>query len=150
MYQGLYNALSRGVEADLMPVLRDNDMSFYAYNPLAGGLLTGKHSGLASLTSTDGRFKDNAFYFDRYGKEELFEALAAVSAVCEAQGVSMADASLRWMTHHSILEYGSGDKVVLGCSSVEQLRENLASCLDHGSLSPELVAAFESAWAVAQ
>ena len=78
VYQGLYNALSRGVEADLMPVLRDNDMSFYAYNPLAGGLLTGKHSGLASLTSTDGRFKDNAFYFDRYGKEELKDCMCGL------------------------------------------------------------------------
>ena len=42
VYQGMYNALTRDVEDELLPTLRRLRMSFYAYNPLAGGLLTGK------------------------------------------------------------------------------------------------------------
>lgn len=43
LYQGLYNPLNRLVEAELLPVLKKNDISFVAYNILAAGLLTGKH-----------------------------------------------------------------------------------------------------------
>uniref|UniRef100_A0A670ZJS4 Aldo-keto reductase family 7 member A2 n=1 Tax=Pseudonaja textilis TaxID=8673 RepID=A0A670ZJS4_PSETE len=43
VYQGMYNATTRQVEKELFPCLRHFGMSFYAYNPLAGGLLTGKY-----------------------------------------------------------------------------------------------------------
>merc|ERR1739848_932513 len=44
VFQGLYNAINRRVEAELFPILRANSMAFVAYNPLAAGLLTGKHT----------------------------------------------------------------------------------------------------------
>ena len=44
VYQGLYNALSRAIEPELIPMLRDFDIPFYAYNPLAGGILSGKYT----------------------------------------------------------------------------------------------------------
>ena len=37
----MYNALTRGIEAELLPALKRFNISFYAYNPLAGGILTG-------------------------------------------------------------------------------------------------------------
>ena len=40
----MYNAITRQVEAELLPTLRQLDISFFAYNPLAGGLLTGKYN----------------------------------------------------------------------------------------------------------
>ncbi|XP_046505250.1 aflatoxin B1 aldehyde reductase member 2-like [Equus quagga] len=43
VYQGVYNALTRRVETELFPCLRHFGLRFYAYNPLAGGLLTGKY-----------------------------------------------------------------------------------------------------------
>jgi len=39
VYQGLYNPLNRAVEDELLPLLRENDCSFVAYNPLAAGIL---------------------------------------------------------------------------------------------------------------
>ena len=59
VYQGMYNAITRDVEKELLPCLRKLGISFYAYNPLAGGVLTGKHSGGEPEA---GRFKDNAMY----------------------------------------------------------------------------------------
>lgn len=44
VYQGMYNPVTRAVEAELFPCLRALNISFYAYNPLAGGLLTGRYS----------------------------------------------------------------------------------------------------------
>jgi aflatoxin B1 aldehyde reductase len=43
VYQGVYNALHRSVEAELFPCLRHYGMGFYAYNPLAGGYLTDRY-----------------------------------------------------------------------------------------------------------
>ena len=55
VYQGLYNPLNRLVEEELLPLLKENSCSFVAYNPLAAGLLTGKHTDLDSVAK--GRFK---------------------------------------------------------------------------------------------
>lgn len=44
VYQGVYNALHRTIEAELIPCLRHYEMAFYAYNPLAGGYLTSRYS----------------------------------------------------------------------------------------------------------
>ena len=149
VYQGLYNALNRGAETGLLPTLREQSISFYAYNPLAGGLLSGRHD-LRNLKSTEGRFKNNDFYYARYGKEDIFRALADLSVACEHHSVGMADASLRWMVHHSSLAAQAGDRLILGCSSVEQLQQNLASCVDQPKLPLELVNAFEYAWDVSK
>ncbi len=149
VYQGLYNALNRGAETGLLPTLREQSISFYAYNPLAGGLLSGKHD-LRNLKSTEGRFKNNDFYYARYGKEDIFRALEDLSVACEHHSVGMADASLRWMVHHSSLAAQAGDRLILGCSSVEQLQQNLASCVDQPKLPLELVNAFEYAWDVSK
>ena len=43
VYQGMYNAITRQVEGELFPCLRRYNIPFYSYNPLAGGLLTGKY-----------------------------------------------------------------------------------------------------------
>ncbi|TGO39657.1 hypothetical protein BHYA_0050g00430 [Botrytis hyacinthi] len=43
VYQGLYNAFNRSVEAELIPCLRFYNMSLYAFQPLAGGFLTSKY-----------------------------------------------------------------------------------------------------------
>ena len=57
VYQGMYNGITRQVEMELFPCLRRLGMRFLAYNPLAGGLLTGKHRFDAD--PDQGRFKGN-------------------------------------------------------------------------------------------
>ena len=57
VYQGMYNAVTRDVEPELLPCLRHLGMSFYAYNPLAGGLLTGQLSRRHGGAVASGRFQ---------------------------------------------------------------------------------------------
>ena len=45
----MYNLLARGIEQEFVPMAREFGVSIVAYNPLAGGLLTGKH-GAAAFT----------------------------------------------------------------------------------------------------
>jgi len=44
LYQGNYSAFNRDVEEELIPVLKQHGLSFYAYNPLMAGILSGKYS----------------------------------------------------------------------------------------------------------
>ena len=86
-YQGMYNCLTRAVEPELIPALRKLNMRFLAYNPLAGGLLTGKHRGKMNHRAADdananalhaGRFTENEMYRDRFWNERYFAAVDTV------------------------------------------------------------------------
>lgn len=54
VYQGMYNVITRRVEEELLPTLRRLGMAFYAFNPLAGGLLSGKYDARGLLNGTSG------------------------------------------------------------------------------------------------
>lgn len=145
VYQGMYNAITRQVEDELFPALRRLGIRFLCFNPLAGGLLTGKHD--FSKPPEAGRFKDNSMYLARFWKKEYFEALSRVQKACEASNeTSMASVSLRWLKHHSKLDASVGDGIIIGCSSVRHLEDNLSACDEGGPLSPAILEAFEGAW----
>jgi aflatoxin B1 aldehyde reductase len=44
VYQGVYHVFARRVEEELISCLRAYNISFYAFAPLAGGLMTGKYT----------------------------------------------------------------------------------------------------------
>ena len=68
IYQGLYNALSRGIESKLLTTWEEHGISFYAYNPLAGGMLAEKYSDVNKEPGR-GRFEYRPNYRDRYWKK---------------------------------------------------------------------------------
>jgi aflatoxin B1 aldehyde reductase len=149
VYQGLYNPLNRAVEQELLPILQKHNCRFVAYNPLAAGLLTGKHKSVDDVAK--GRFKDNPNYLPRFYTENNFAAIQLIQQACEAENISMVEATYRWLLRHSAL--GEQDGLLLGASSVKQLEQNLAACqaaADKGHLSPQILTAFEEAWKLTQ
>jgi aflatoxin B1 aldehyde reductase len=66
VYQGMYNPLTREVERELFPALEKLNIRFYAFNPLCGGLLTGKHKYESLEESTGTRFDKKSSYENRY------------------------------------------------------------------------------------
>ncbi|KAM6981099.1 aflatoxin B1 aldehyde reductase member 3 [Aplochiton taeniatus] len=153
VYQGMYNATTRQVETELLPCLRYYSIRYYAYNPLAGGLLTGKyHYEDKDGTQPAGRFFGNSWagaYRDRYWKQSHFQAIDLVLKAMEtaygAAKPTMTSAALRWMYHHSHLRGDLGDGVIIGMSSMEQLQQNL-SASEEGPLDDRVVEAFKQAW----
>ncbi|XP_030078282.1 aflatoxin B1 aldehyde reductase member 2 isoform X2 [Microcaecilia unicolor] len=153
VYQGMYNATTRQVETELLPCLRHFGMRFYAYNPLAGGILTGKYIYTDKDKSQPaGRFFGNTWaqvYQNRYWKENQFEAIdliqQALVAAYGANKPSMTSAALRWMYHHSKLQAKCGDAVIIGMSSMEHLLQNLDAA-EEGPLLAAVVDAFDKAW----
>lgn len=147
VYQGLYNPLNRAVEEELLPLLKWNKCSFVAFNPLAAGLLTGKHTNQSEAQK--GRFKDNPNYLPRFYTDSNFQAIEIIRKACDDEGISMVEATYRWLLRHSALEVNDG--VLLGASSIEQLQQNLSGCAaaaEKGPLPKSILEAFDQAWEI--
>ncbi|PHH62984.1 hypothetical protein CDD81_6409 [Ophiocordyceps australis] len=154
IYQGIYNVLLRDIEPELLPACRRYGLDVVVYNPLAGGLFSGKIKS-KDIAPHQGRFSNTSerlgnMYRFRYFRESTFRALQIVETAVEEHGLSMIEAALRWMVHHSKLHIKDGkDGVLLGMSSIEQLQCNLDS-LDKGPLPKDVVNALDEAWALAK
>ncbi|KAF7371179.1 Aflatoxin B1 aldehyde reductase member 3 [Mycena sanguinolenta] len=150
VYQGIYNAINRDVEAELFPALRKFGIAFYEFNPLAGGLLTDRYSTMDANVEGGSRFDSQGMagqaYRARYWKPVFFDALKEVRAVAAAHGLTMAEVGFRWVSHSSFLRREHGDAVIIGGSSVKQIEENLVS-LEKGPLPADVLTALDAAWA---
>ncbi len=144
VYEGLYNPLSRNAERELNQALNYYGMRFYAYNPLAGGMLTDKYSG-DDRTLKEGRFLNRPNYQKRYWKDSYFEATDLVKKVCADYGISIVEASYRWLAYHSMLKEERGDGIIVGVSKITQLQQNVEA-VKQGPLPDDIVDAFEDAW----
>jgi aryl-alcohol dehydrogenase-like predicted oxidoreductase len=136
--QPMYNLLARGIEQELLPMCREFRLAVVPYNPLAGGLLTGKHSMAAPLPGT--RFDLLSFYRDRYWHDANFEAVQAFSKIAPEAGRTLTRLALGWMLQQSAVT-----SVIIGASRLEQLRENLTA-LDDEPLSSETLAECDAVW----
>ncbi len=148
VYQGMYNALCRNVEPELFPAIRSMGMRFYAFNPLAGGMLTGKHRNYEDAPEP-GRFSRLESYRKRYWKETYFDAVDEIRKACEFEQIPMAEAAYRWLCFHSLLDSSKGDGILLGASHLNQMSQNISST-DKGALSRIIVEAMDTAWEIAK
>jgi aflatoxin B1 aldehyde reductase len=74
----MYNAVTRSIEVDLIPACRKLGISLRIYNPLAGGMLTGRYINMMNTKATEGRFNENTTYLNRYWKPSFFKAMDLV------------------------------------------------------------------------
>ncbi|KAA1472007.1 Aldo/keto reductase [Dentipellis sp. KUC8613] len=149
VYQGIYNAVNRAVEPELFPCLRKYGISFYEFNPLGGGLFTGRYHSFNDQVEAGSRFDPSGIqgqsYRRRYWKEPYFKALEDIQAVADKHNLTMAEVALRWVSHHSLLKHEFGDSVLIGASSIKHIEQNLVD-LEKGPLPNEVVSVLDDAW----
>lgn len=136
--QPMYNLIARGLEQEYLPMCSRFGISTFVYNPLAGGLLTGKQRRDNPLSGT--RFDGNKLYLDRYWHEESFNAVDALRDIAAQSGRTMVSLALNWVLHHT-----PTTGAILGASRLEQLIENLDALAD-GPLAPEVVERCDAVW----
>ncbi len=147
----MYNAITRSCEAELIPTLRRFGMDMVIYNPLAGGLLSGKIK--SGDVPTEGRFSSvssaqGANYRSRYFRDAVFDGLKAIEDAISNRNLTMVEVALRWCVHHSQIKLankGGNDGIIIGLSSFKQLESNLND-LEKGPLPEEVVEALDNAW----
>jgi len=148
----MYNAITRSIEAELIPACRRYGLDIVVYNPLAGGLFSGKIK-TKDMVPAEGRFSDEAhmgkMYRNRYFKDNTFKALQIIEEAVEKSGLTTIETAVRWVVHHSKLNVtgGGNDGVIIGVSSLEQLEDNIKH-FEKGPLPEEVVKALDEAWAV--
>ncbi|OOQ88589.1 putative aldehyde reductase (GliO) [Penicillium brasilianum] len=149
VYQGNYNAVARHLDSDILPTLRENGITFYAYSPIAGGFLTKTTAQLTSGSKGEGRWNPQSvvgsFYHALYNKPALLEALDKWNAISEAAGIPKAALAYRWVAFHSALDARLGDVLVIGASSLKQVKQTVAA-LKEGPLPQKVAEEISGLW----
>jgi len=123
--QPRYNLLFREVERELFPLAQEDGIAVIPFNPLAGGLLTGRYR--RSDTPEKGRFSAELggfgkLYQARYWHEREFQTVGKIQEIAVQQGTPMATLSVAW-----ILANPAITSVILGASHIGQLTDTLAA-----------------------
>lgn len=146
VFEGVYNPLTRRAEAELNDALNYFGLRFYAYNPMCGGLLTGKYEKFDDAP-IDGRFTHRPNYQGRYWKKSFFEGVDIIKTAAEKHGMTSIEASYRWLAFHSMLNAERGDAILVGASKLNHLISNMET-VKAGPLPDEVAAAFDEAWKI--
>ena len=143
--QPRYNLLFRSFERDLLPLCEEEGVAVIPYNPLAGGLLTGKHNR-ASPPEQGTRFtvgRAGAMYQTRYWHEREFDTIEELRSVAKESDMSLATLAIRWVISNKAIT-----APIIGASRPEQLADSLAAG-EKGALAPDLKAKLDemtTAW----
>ncbi|KAA5828343.1 aldo/keto reductase [Saccharopolyspora hirsuta] len=134
--QQLYNLLARRIDDEYAAMASATGLDTVVYNPLGGGLLTGKHRFGSEPGS--GRFGDSVLagmYRQRYWDERLFEAVSALGRIADGAGLPLTELALRWLPTRPVV-----GAVLLGASKLDHLTSNIAA-LRRGPLPADVAAA---------
>ena len=130
--QPRYNMLFRENERELLPLCAEENVAVIPYNPLAAGMLTGKHRTGAPTEGTRftlGRAQD--LYQQRYWNERMFESVEAIRAVAEDAGTPMTTLAIQWVLANPVIT-----SPIVGASRPEQLAASVAAV--ESPLDPEV------------
>jgi aryl-alcohol dehydrogenase-like predicted oxidoreductase len=133
--QPRYNLLFREIERELLPLAQEEGLAVIPFNPLAGGLLTGKYN--KSETPTEGRFSEaisnnfGALYQQRYWHNRQFETVSQLGEIAKTRGVPLTTLSVAWVLANPTIT-----SAILGASRLEQLDDSLAAA--NYAIDPEL------------
>ncbi len=137
--QPRYNLLFREFERELFPLCLETGVGVIPYNPIAGGLLSGKHN-LDQGPAAGTRFSlGNAAqtYQDRYWKDREFETVAALGALAAEAGIALPTLAVAWTLLHPAIT-----SPIIGASRPDQLDATLAAV--DVSLDVDLVARLDA------
>jgi aryl-alcohol dehydrogenase-like predicted oxidoreductase len=120
--QPRYNILYREIENEILPLCQEQGLGVIAYNPLAGGFLTGRYQ--ANQTVQDGtRFglqRAGELYQKRYWQTAQFEAVEELRQFFAGRNKPLAQVALAW-----VLGQPAITSAILGASKPEQLKESI-------------------------
>jgi len=117
--QPAYNALNRSIEAELLPLCAEQGIGVLSYNPLAGGMLTGKYRRGAPLPK-GARLEAFPFYHDRYYTEQALDIVERFLQEATRRGVTPAQLALAWVVAEPRVSCP-----ILGARSREQIADSL-------------------------
>lgn len=130
IHQARYSMLDRWVEDGLLKTLSDNGVGCIAFSPLEQGMLTNRYlNGIPE----DSRAARGMTYLERSEVEKNIPTIKALHEVAETRGQSLSQMAVSW-----ILRRPEITSVLIGASSVDQLKDNLKALQNQEFSSEEL------------
>jgi aryl-alcohol dehydrogenase (NADP+) len=122
--QPRYNLLFREFERELFPLCLEEGIGVIPYNPLAGGMLSGKHArGQSPAEGTRFTISNaGAMYQERYWHQREFDAVEAFQQIAKRAGLKPATLAVAW-----VLAQPAVTAPILGASRPDQLDDTLAA-----------------------
>ena len=121
--QPRYNLLFRQPERELLPLCAEEGIGVIPYNPIAGGLLSGKHTGGTPPEGTRFALGTSAStYQGRYWHERMFATVGELAPLAEEAGMPLAQLAVAW----TLAKPGITSPII-GASRPDQLDATLAA-----------------------
>lgn len=131
IFQDRLNLIDRRVESDgTLETVKDAGCGFIGFSPLAQGILTNRYlNGIPA----DSRAMQQRFLKTSQIDDNLVANVAALNAIAERRGQTLAQMALSW-----VLAHDGVTSVIVGCSSVSQLADSLKAVSSKAFSSEEL------------
>jgi len=136
--QSVYNPITRGIDDELVPFLNAYRFGLTVFNPLAGGLLTGKHK--RDQAAEGSRMADDRGYRLRYFKDRNFDAMEVLESAAAELGISLLELCFRWHLTNPV-----EDSIISGASRFDQFAQNVRF-FDCEPLPAEIMEKCAGAW----
>ncbi|HEY1739808.1 MAG TPA: aldo/keto reductase [Acidimicrobiia bacterium] len=121
--QPRYNLIFREFERELFPLCLEEGIGVIPYNPIAGGLLSGKHDrakppeeGTRFTLGTAGRM-----YQDRYWHDNVFDTVDKLAALAGEAGTPLPTLAIAWTLRNPAIT-----SPIVGASRPDQLDATVA------------------------
>ena len=133
-----YNLITRSIDEECVAFSREMNIGMAVYNPLAAGMLTGKHTR-ETAPAAGTRFDLNRDYYGRFWHDRNFDALDELNQIAHSAGKTMIELSLQWLMSQPIV-----DSMILGASKLEHLTHNIQAA--DGRLDEDVLKACDAVW----
>ena len=118
--QPMYNLVKRQAEVEILPFAEHENVAVISYNPLGGGLLTGKYG--KSIEESSNRLGSNKMYRKRYGDEWMLDAALDYVSYARDHGYNPVSLAVAWVAAHPAIT-----APIIGARNVAQLEDSLAA-----------------------
>jgi 1-deoxyxylulose-5-phosphate synthase len=122
--QPRYSLLFRQIERELLPFCGEENLAVIPYNPLAGGMLTGKHkrSGAPPEGSRFTLGTAGKMYTERYWHDREFDTIEALGTLAKQSGTELTTLAIAWVLANPVVT-----APIIGASKPAQLDASLAA-----------------------
>ena len=118
-----YSILTRGIEADVLPVCRSYGMGVIPWSPLAGGWLTGRYRKDQEVpTSRRAALVPHRYDMSLPGNQAKLEAAEQLAQLAEQTGISLIHLALAFVIRHPAIT-----AAIIGPRTMDHLESQLAA-----------------------
>ena len=118
--QPMYNLIKRQAEVEILPLAQSENLGVISYNPLAGGILSGKYG--KDRQAAQGRLTADEMYQKRYADQWMYDAAVEFTQLAADSGHHPVSLAVAWVNHHPAIT-----APIMGARNASQVKDSLGS-----------------------